>query len=83
MHFVLNRASERSRLQLHDITAAIGNHAIQQIPTVGHELIDSINDGRPLVLDQPRSAFSKAIQTLATDVRTGFKQRTGQSAAAF
>jgi MinD-like ATPase involved in chromosome partitioning or flagellar assembly len=56
----------------------MGNHPIQQIPLIGHELIDSINDGRPLVLDQPRSAFSRAIQTLATNVRTQFKPRRGR-----
>jgi pilus assembly protein CpaE len=78
MHFVLNRASDQSRLRFDDIAAAIGTRQILQIPNVGRELSDSINDGRPLLLHQPRSAFSRAIQTLAEQVSSEIALRKGR-----
>jgi pilus assembly protein CpaE len=79
MLFVLNRASDQTRLRLNDILAAIGSERILQIPTIGTELRDSINEGRPLVLHKPRSPFSKAIGTLAEQVRAEIERHRGQS----
>jgi pilus assembly protein CpaE len=75
MLFVLNRATDQSRLRLDDITAALGTRRIIQVPGVGREVSDAINDGRPLVLHQPRSAFTRAILSLAEQVRVEVRQR--------
>jgi pilus assembly protein CpaE len=80
MIFVLNRAGDQSRLHLNDITAALGSDRILQIPTMGRELRDSINDGRPLVVAQPRSGFTKAISSLAEQVRAEVKRHRGEPA---
>jgi MinD-like ATPase involved in chromosome partitioning or flagellar assembly len=78
MIFVLNRSSDQSRLQFDEIASTIGTRHIVQIPTLNRELSDSINDGRPLVVHQPRSAFSRAMGTLAERVRLEINQRKGR-----
>jgi pilus assembly protein CpaE len=78
MHFVLNRANQQSRIRFDDIAAAIGTRQILHVPTAGHEVSDSVSDGRPLVLHQPRSSFSRAIQTLAEQVLATMKERRGR-----
>jgi pilus assembly protein CpaE len=78
MHFVLNRAGDQSQMRFDDIAAAIGTRQVLQIPTVGHELADSINNGRPLVIHQPRSSFSKAMNQLTEELRAALKLRTGR-----
>jgi len=75
MLFVLNRASDQSRLRFDDIASALGTRRIIQIPGVGREVSDAINDGRPLMLHQPRSAFTRAIVGLAEEVRQQVQQR--------
>jgi pilus assembly protein CpaE len=75
MLFVLNRATDQSRLRLDDISSALGTRRIIQLPSVGREVSDAINDGRPLVLHQPRSTFTRAILGLAEQVRQEVQQR--------
>jgi pilus assembly protein CpaE len=70
MCFVLNRASHMASLSLDDIANLLGSRAILQIPTGGAELTQAVNEGRPVVIHQPRSPVAKALQAVAERVRT-------------
>ena len=69
MQFVLNRASHLAGLSTDDIATLLGTHDILHVPTGGPEVTQSVNEGRPLVLYQPKSPVARALQTLATKVR--------------
>jgi pilus assembly protein CpaE len=69
MQFVLNRASNLAGLTSEDIATLLGTHDIQHIPTGGPEVTQAVNEGRPLVLHQPKSPVARALQTLAAQVR--------------
>lgn len=70
MCFVLNRASHLASLNLDDIAGVLGSRRIVQIPSGGPEMTQAINQGKPLVLHQPRSPVARALQGLAEQVRT-------------
>ena len=44
---------------------ALGLRRSVKLPAARVELINALNTGRPLVLDQPRAAYSRALQRLA------------------
>lgn len=44
---------------------ALGLRRSVRLPAARVELVNALNAGRPLVLDQPRAAYSRALQTLA------------------
>ncbi len=69
MQFVLNRASNLAGLSLEDIATLLGTRSLFQVPTAGPEVTQAVNEGRPLVLHQPRSPIGKALHTLAEQVR--------------
>jgi len=69
MQFVLNRASNLAGLKSEDIATLLGTHDIHQIPTGGPEMTQAVNEGRPVVLHQPKSPVARALQTLAAQVR--------------
>lgn len=69
MLFVLNRASTTAGLYHDDIVTVLGTRAIHSIPTAGPELTQSINDGRPPILHNPKSSVARALASLATEVR--------------
>jgi pilus assembly protein CpaE len=68
MRFVLNRASNMAGLSFEDIATLLGTHDIHQVPTGGPEVTQSVNEGRPLVLHQPKSPVARALQALATEI---------------
>jgi pilus assembly protein CpaE len=70
MCFVLNRASNLAGLSVDDIANILGTRTMLQVPTAGPELTQAVNEGRPLVLHQPRSPVARALQTLAEQVRS-------------
>ncbi len=70
MCLVLNRASNMAGLSFHDIATLLGTRAILQIPTGGPEVAQAVNDGRPLVLHQPKSPVARALKSIAQEVRT-------------
>ena len=43
---------------------ALGLRRSVRLPAARVELINALNTGRPLVLDQPRAAYSRALRTL-------------------
>jgi pilus assembly protein CpaE len=45
---------------------ALGLRRSVRLPAARVELLNALNTGRPLVLDQPRAAYSRALQRLAT-----------------
>jgi pilus assembly protein CpaE len=69
MCFVLNRASHMASLSFDDVASVLGSRAIAQIPTGGVEITQAVNEGRPVVLHQPRSPVARALQSLAESVR--------------
>jgi pilus assembly protein CpaE len=69
MQFVLNRANNLAGLSFEDIGTLLGTQDLHQIPTGGPEVTQAINEGRPLVVHQPKSAVARALQTLAAQVR--------------
>ena len=69
MQFVLNRASNMAGLSSEDIATLLGTHDIHQVPTGGPEVTQAINEGRPLVLHQPKSPIARALQVLAAQIR--------------
>jgi MinD-like ATPase involved in chromosome partitioning or flagellar assembly len=68
MQFVLNRASNLAGLSSEDIATLLGTHAIHHVPTGGPEVTQAINEGRPLVLHQPKSPVARALQGLAAQI---------------
>jgi pilus assembly protein CpaE len=77
MCFVLNRATNLAGLSLEDIANVLGTRTMLQVPTAGPELTQAVNEGRPVVLHQPRAPVARALQVVAEQVRT----RVGASAA--
>jgi len=65
-------------LSFDDVATLLGTRAIVQIPTGGPEVAQAINEGRPLILHQPRSPVARALNGLAREVRT--RARTGDTA---
>jgi pilus assembly protein CpaE len=70
MCFVLNRASNLAGLSSADIASVLGSRMMLQVPTAGPELTQAVNEGRPVVLHQPRSPVARALQVVAEQVRT-------------
>jgi pilus assembly protein CpaE len=77
MCFVLNRASNMLGLSFDDVASLLGSRSILQIPTGGPEVAQAVNEGRPLVLHQPKTPVARALQAVAEQVRT----RAGGAAA--
>ncbi len=77
MCFVLNRASNMLGLSFEDVARVLGSRAILQIPTGGPEVAQAANEGRPVVLHQPRTPVARALQAVAEQVRA----RAGGAAA--
>lgn len=59
-HFVLNRADSRVELDKEDVAAAAGIAIDLEIPSSRHVPI-SLNEGRPLVISNPRSPAARSI----------------------
>ncbi len=70
MCFVLNRASNLAGLSSDDIANVLGSRPMLQVPTAGPELTQAVNEGRPVVLHQPRTPVARALQVVAEQVRT-------------
>jgi pilus assembly protein CpaE len=70
MCFVLNRAGNLAGLSSDDIANVLGSRMMLQVPTAGPELTQAVNEGRPVVLHQPRSPVARALQVVAEQVRT-------------
>lgn len=70
MCFVLNRAGNLAGLSMDDIATVLGSRAILQIPTGGPEVTQAANEGRPLVLTQPRSPVSRGLQAAVEHIRS-------------
>jgi pilus assembly protein CpaE len=68
MVFVLNYASNLAGLNMDDISGVLGSRRIVQVPTGGADITQAINEGKPLVLHQPKSPVGKALQTLVEQV---------------
>ncbi|MBM2812972.1 MAG: MinD/ParA family protein [Chloroflexi bacterium] len=69
MCFALNRANSLTGLSMNDIASAIGTRRVFQLPSAGLALSRAINDGRPLVVDQPKAPYSRAVAAIADHVR--------------
>jgi pilus assembly protein CpaE len=69
MCFVLNRANSTGGLSLDEIKSVLGTDQILKVPSVGAQLTESINDGQPLVEEQPRSPLARAMSAVTDHVR--------------
>ncbi|MGD9704271.1 MAG: CpaE family protein [Acidimicrobiia bacterium] len=63
-HFVLNRADARVGIDVADVEAALGMEVIAQVPS-SRSVPLSMNQGRPIVLDEPSSAVAQEIVKLS------------------
>jgi pilus assembly protein CpaE len=70
MHFVLNRASSLGGLSMDNVADLLGTRDILAVPSGGPEVTRAINTGRPIVLHQPRSPVSRALDTITERIRT-------------
>jgi pilus assembly protein CpaE len=68
MLFVLNRASNLAGLSTDDISSLLGTRSITQVPTGGAEISQAVNEGRPVVVHQPKSPVGKALRAVADQV---------------
>jgi pilus assembly protein CpaE len=62
-HFVLNRADSRVGLTKSGIAAAAGTTVDLELPS-SRQVPVSLNEGRPLVLDNPRSPVARRLADL-------------------
>lgn len=69
MCFVLSRADSLAGLPWDDIASVLGTRRILQIPSVGSALSESINRGAPLVINDPRGRYARAVAAVADHVR--------------
>ena len=69
MCFVLNRANSVAGMSLDDVRKVLGTRRIFQLPSAGLAVTKSINEGRPMILHQPRSPFANAITAIAEHAR--------------
>lgn len=69
MCFVLNRGNAIGGMSLDDIRNVLGTRRIFQLPSAGLSVSKSINEGRPLVVHQPRTPFATALSTIAEHAR--------------
>lgn len=63
-HFVLNRADARVGIEVGDVRAALGMDVDASVPS-SRTVPLSMNQGRPLVIDDPHSPASKELIALA------------------
>jgi pilus assembly protein CpaE len=63
-HFVLNRADARVGLEMADVEAAVGMTATVSIPS-SRIVPLAMNQGRPIVLDEPDSTVARGLTDLA------------------
>jgi pilus assembly protein CpaE len=64
---LLNRASSRTRIKDADIEALVGYPVWRRLPNDYAAIVGSAR-GRPVVLDQPRSALASSIRHIATQL---------------
>jgi Flp pilus assembly CpaE family ATPase len=57
-------------LSIDDVARAVGTRSIHQLPTGGAALTRAVNEGRPPVVHQPKSPYSRALYALYEQVRT-------------
>lgn len=69
MCFVLNRADSTAGLVLDDIASVLGTRRIFQLPSAGLAHTEAINRGLPLIIDEPRARYSRALATIVDHVR--------------
>ena len=65
LRLVLNRAESLSSIGLRDIHTAIPTEILSQIPSAGKIVMDAVNRGIPVIVDNRRSKVSQAICDLA------------------
>ncbi len=78
LKIVLNRAESKGGVKWQDVRAALPCEIIAQIPSEGKVIGLSINQGVPLVIANPRSRVSRAIEGLASFLSTNEKVFMGQ-----
>jgi pilus assembly protein CpaE len=63
-HFVLNRADARVGLEVHDVETVLSMRVTEALPS--SRLVPlSMNQGRPIVLEDPSSTVSQPLLNLA------------------
>ncbi len=65
---ILNRAESLSSIALHDIKATLPVDIIAQIPSDGRTVNFAVNRGVPVVIDNPKTKISAAINKLCKDL---------------
>jgi len=73
VHVVLNRADSKVWLEAQEVERAVGSGIFARIPS-DRVVPRSVNKGRPVVLDEPKSDVAKAMVEIAKSVATSTKE---------
>ncbi len=65
---VLNRANSQVGITANDVETILGMPIVAHIPSDGHVVVKSVNDGVPFVLSAPDSAIAQKVLTLSRDL---------------
>lgn len=76
----LNRVSRQNRLSVAEIVQALDHPITAQIPNDGRLVPQSVNQGQPFVLSQPRSAVAQSVRALACRIAAGARETGGSQA---
>ena len=62
---ILNRAEAASSLSWQEVTVALPCEMIARIPSEGRKVIEALNRGVPVVVDDPKAKVSRALEKLS------------------
>ena len=67
---ILNRAESKSSMGFAELIVALKSEIIAQIPSEGKNVVEATNRGVPVVIDDPRCKFSRALDAFANRLIT-------------
>ncbi|GAB4514107.1 MAG: response regulator [Anaerolineae bacterium] len=79
LQLVINRSGARGGIPVSDIQRLLGMSARVHLPEAADDVVESINQGTPLVVAKPRSGYASVIQTLARELHNLTQQAVAAS----
>jgi Flp pilus assembly CpaE family ATPase len=68
LHLVINRYDATNEISIKDVERSLGLKIYATLANDYEPVIRSINSGKPVILADPKAAFSRDIRLLATQV---------------
>lgn len=65
IHLIINRYDPANEISLKDVERSLGMKVLATLPNDYDPVIRSINSGKPVVLNDPKSAYARDIRALA------------------